>query len=111
MSTTFVFHESDWKLYRQKLPQWQEAYMDRLNKEYIALLSGPELPSRKFWALEERIFRDKKKPGVICERKRSNMSMILDRLLADGVITLDDLDGFSSDLRECLASWVATAAR
>ena len=111
MSTTFTFHESDWKLYRQKLPKWQEVYMDRLNKEYIALLSGPELPSHKFWALEKRIFRDKKKPGVICERKRSNMVDILLRLLADGTITLNDLDGFSTDLREWLANWVAGWSR
>lgn len=24
--------ESDWKLFRKKLPKWQENYMDRLNK-------------------------------------------------------------------------------
>lgn len=107
MNTPFVFHESDWKLFRQKLPEWQEAYMERLNREYIHLLSGPGLASTKFWALEKRIFHDKKKPGVIVERSRSNMSLALLRLLADGVITRDDLDGFSPDLRAWLASWLA----
>lgn len=32
----------DWKLYREKIAQWQENYMDRLNKEYIELLSSKE---------------------------------------------------------------------
>ena len=25
--------KSDWKLYREKIADWQENYMDRLNKE------------------------------------------------------------------------------
>ena len=29
------FNESDWKLFRKKVPEWQEAYMNRLNEEYI----------------------------------------------------------------------------
>ena len=27
--------EKDWKLFRKLLPDWQEAYMERLAKEYI----------------------------------------------------------------------------
>lgn len=34
--------KSDWKLYRQKIAGWQEAYIERLNKEYIDLLSVDE---------------------------------------------------------------------
>lgn len=33
--------KSDWKLYRERVPQWQEHYMERLTKEYIQLLSSP----------------------------------------------------------------------
>ena len=32
--------EKDWKLFRQKLPLWQEAHMDKLNQEYIRILQG-----------------------------------------------------------------------
>lgn len=42
------FAEKDWKLFRSKIAEWHEAYMDRLNKEYIELLSGEENPSDKF---------------------------------------------------------------
>ena len=27
--------KSDWKLFRAKIANWQENYMDKLNKEYI----------------------------------------------------------------------------
>ena len=39
--------EKDWKLFRKKLGRWQEAYMDKLNKEYIELLNGEGTPSEK----------------------------------------------------------------
>jgi hypothetical protein len=97
------FKETDWKLFRKKLPGWQEAYMARLNKEYIELLSGPGTASDKFWELEKRINRDKKSVGVVAQMSRSNMYMNILALLSDGAIGLDDLDGFSEDLREKMA--------
>ena len=54
--------KSDWKLYREKLPIWQEKYMERLTAEYIELLNSDKSASDKFWELEERIYADKKKP-------------------------------------------------
>ena len=29
----------DWKLYRERLPKWQEHFMERLTREYIELLN------------------------------------------------------------------------
>lgn len=95
--------EKDWKLFRSKLPGWQEAYMDKLVKEYIELLSGDKLSSDKFWALEERIRQDKRNPGVlITEMSRSRMRSNLLNMLACEVITVEDLDGFSEELRQDL---------
>ena len=54
-STMYQVKERDWKLFRQKLPLWQEAYMDKLNQEYIRILSGEGLASEKFWELEKLI--------------------------------------------------------
>ena len=42
------FSEKDWKLFRSKLPCWQEAYMEKLNQEYIELLSGESNATDKF---------------------------------------------------------------
>jgi hypothetical protein len=80
--------------------------MDRLNHEYIELLSGEGNLSDKFWALEERIRQDKKDSGVQAEMSRSNMKFILMDLLDEGAITAADLDGFSDDLRDSLLTYI-----
>ena len=90
----------DWKLFRERLPGWQEAYMDKLNKEYIELLSGEGNPSDKFWELEKRIKRDRKHKGVIMEMQKSNLDMDLVVLIKEGAISFDDSDGFSEELKE-----------
>ena len=96
-------NEADWKLFRSKLPGWQEKHMERLNGEYAALLAGDGKASEKFWALEKRIRNDKQNVGVVARMSRSNMYFNLLALLGEGVIKPDDLDGFSEELREKLA--------
>ena len=56
--------ESDWKLFRKKLPGWQEAYMEKLLEEYRGILESDGRASERFWALEKRINSDKQNPGV-----------------------------------------------
>ena len=72
--------ESDWKLFKELLPKWQESYMEMLIGQYIEILNGGSEASSRFWALEERINRDKLSSGVL-------------------VNTLDDLDGFTEDIK------------
>ena len=103
MSSMNKVNESDWRLFRSRLPIWQEAYMERLNREYIALLSGIGSASEKFWTLEKRVREDKKSGGVVMRMSRDNMELNLLSLLSDGVISMADLDGFSEDLRGKLA--------
>lgn len=92
----------DWKLFREKVADWQESYMDRLNKKYIKLLNEDKNPSDKFWALEKRINRDKKKSGVILEMRKSEMIYNIAQLIQDKVIRFEDLAGFSDDLKEAV---------
>ena len=92
--------KSDWKLFRDRLGDWQEAYMERLIKEYMDLLDGAENASYKFWKLEERIKKDKKHPGVMLELSKENMIFDIVALINSGVITTADLEGFSDKLRE-----------
>ena len=93
-------NEKDWKLFRAKLPEWQENYMEKLNCEYVALLTGSGKASAKFWGLEKRILQDKDSVGVVARMSRSSMYHNILSLLNDGVITMKELDGFSKDLRE-----------
>lgn len=67
----YGFTKKDWILFREKFAERQEAYMDKLNKEYIDLLKSKGKPSEKFWALEERIRNDKKDKGVQLRMSRS----------------------------------------
>ena len=96
----YTVKEQDWKLFRKKLPLWQESYMDKLNQEYIRLLSGEGLASDKFWELEKRIREDKRSIGVVADMRRSQMYSNLLSLLVNEIIREDDLEGFSEELTE-----------
>lgn len=99
--------ESDWKLFKKMLPQWQERYMERLIDQYIEMLNGGSEASSRFWALEERINRDKLSSGVIAnDIRRSTMHREIANLLIDNVITLNDLDGFTEDTKSCAQRWI-----
>ena len=92
----------DWKLYRERLPEWQEHFMEQLMKEYIELLSGPGNASDHFWELEKRIKQDKKNPGVQIEVRKSEAIWDIAVFVGRGIITMDELDGFSEDLIEAV---------
>ncbi len=96
------FTEEDWRLFRKKLPEWQEVYMDGLGREYIQLLSDSRAPSEKFWVLERRIKADKQRAGVCLEMRRSGMLGNIVRLLSEGVIAVKDLDDFSHELNDAV---------
>lgn len=94
--------KKDWKLYREKLPEWQEAYIERLVATYVEYLTSDQSASTKFWEMEKRIKRDKKYPGVLIEVSKRDMPFDLIRLLHEGVITVGDLDDFSDELKETI---------
>lgn len=94
--------ESDWKLFRKRIPEWQERYMEQLCAEYSVLLAGKGLASDKFWELDKRIRQDRCSSGVCVDMRRSMMRLDLVMLLRDGSITFRDLEGFSDDLLNSL---------
>lgn len=65
--------------------------MEKLNSEYVALLTGPGKASAKFWGLEKRILQDKDSVGVVAHMSRSSMYHDILSLLNDGVITIKEL--------------------
>lgn len=100
------FPKSDWRLFRTKLAGWQESYMDRLNKEYIELLSGDGEPSEKFWELAKRIRVDKQKPGVKLQLSRTDFFYLVISLINDGVIGFEDLEDFSDELKDAVKCFI-----
>ena len=76
--------------------------MNKLNQEYLRLLSGEGLASDKFWKLEKRIREDKRSIGVVADMRRSQMYSNLLSLLVNEIIQEDDLEGFSEELSETI---------
>ena len=99
-------NEKDWKLFRKKISDWQENYMDKLNHEYIEILSGEGNPSDRFWKLVKRINEDKRDTGVSAEMSRSCMDRNIMSLLREGAITVDDLSDFSEELQDRMKAYV-----
>ena len=90
----------DWNLFREKLSDWQENYMEGLVKEYANFLNDDKKPaSEKFWELEKRIKEDKRHPGVVMEMSKSEAIGDIVRLIRLKVITYDDLSDFSDELQ------------
>ena len=92
----------DWKLYQERVPEWQERYMEKLLKQYIKLLSSKENASERFWKLEKKIKQDKKHQGVCIELRKSDAIWDIAIFVKKKVITMDDLDEFSDDLKEAV---------
>jgi len=90
--------KSDWKLFVEKLPLWQERYMDHLLQEYAAIIAKTDEASTRFWELKERIDTDIKNPGVQIAPRRSEMMADLLYMIRHDVINIEDLDGFSKSV-------------
>ncbi len=99
--------KADWKLFMEKVPEWQEAYMERLLKEYVNLLQCKKPASTKFWDLEKRIKKDKKNPGVQMQLDKGEAIFDIVTMINLGIITQEDLADFSKDLKELAQELIA----
>lgn len=100
----YEISKNDWKLFREKIGEWQECYMEHLNQEYISILSDTnKLASDKFWEIEERIKNDRKSPGVIIEMRKSETVWNIAYMIKMKVITFEDLESFSEELKEAVS--------
>ena len=92
--------KADWKLFMEKVPEWQEAYMERLLKEYVKMLQSKKPASTKFWDLDERIKADKKNPGVQMQLDKGDAIYDIVKMINLEIISKEDLADFSDDLKE-----------
>ena len=96
------YSESDWKLFRDRIGDWQESYIEKLNHQSIDLLNGDGLASDKFWELNRRIREDRKSLGVQMELRKPDLPYTLVNLLHEKIITEDDLKQFSNVLQDAV---------
>ncbi|MCU0748836.1 MAG: hypothetical protein MUF13_04740 [Akkermansiaceae bacterium] len=94
--------ESDWKAFRAMVPELRERYLCARNEELRSILNdSARSPTERFWDVEERtqaiaeILRD-----CLDGHSRSKMELFIMVMFNHGMMTADDLDAFSSEIRE-----------
>ena len=96
-----MISKSDWKLFQELLPIWQERYMERILEEYKDIIGSNDIASSRFWALDKRIKSDKRKYGVIVrDLRKSEVELITVMLIHENAITEEDLISFSGEFKE-----------
>lgn len=99
--------ESDWKVYRKRVPDWRERYLDRKNQEIVELLTDREgTPTERFWKTLKKM-KEEKHTLVECfdPHSRSRMLISLFLMHRHGIIDDADLNEFSTELQE----WIRTS--
>ncbi len=94
--------ESDWKVFRKRVPEWRERYLETRNKELIRILADDgKTPTEQFWDAKEEIDNIAKRlVDLLDGHSRSKMEWFLILMYGHGFIGDDDLKEFSEELRE-----------
>jgi predicted protein tyrosine phosphatase len=97
--------ESDWKIFRKRVPEWRERYLHLKNKEIVGILTARnKTPTEQFWAAKEKMVREAKiLVHCLDGHSRSKMQFYLSLMYRYGLIEDNDLEEFSIELREHLS--------
>ena len=94
--------ESDWKLFRKRVPEWRERYLSLKNKEIVGIFAdNNKTPTEQFWDAKKKM-EEEARILVDCldGHSRSKMQWYLLLMHHYGLIRDEDLDEFSEELRE-----------
>ena len=96
--------ESDWKTFRKIVPELRERYLRQRNPELIKILEDDDLtPTEAFWTVEERIEKEAKILRKCLDgHSRSKMVRFMRTMYAHQMLTKEDLEPFSEEVRECI---------
>ena len=102
--------KKDWKLFMERVPEWQEKNMERLLKEYVAYLESGEPASTKFWGLEKRIKDDKRTPGVQLRLEKQDMDSfaLCNYLLEEALVVGVPGEAYGQGGQKCIRFSFAT---
>ncbi|MBC8548679.1 MAG: hypothetical protein H8D23_03415 [Candidatus Brocadiales bacterium] len=97
-----TYIESDWKIFRKRVPEWQERYLTIKNQEITKMLSDDrKTPTERFWEAKEQMKKDAR---ILVDcfdgHSRGKMGWYLFLMHLHKVITDEDLVDFSDSLRE-----------
>ena len=94
--------EADWKLFRKRVPQWRERYLEKKNRQLLGVLTQKgKTPTELFWETKDRIDQEAQ---ILIDcfdgHSRSKLRWILLLMHRHGVIDSADLTEFSEALRQ-----------
>ena len=93
--------EKDWKIFRKMAPHLRERYLMYKNKEIKKILEDKDKnETDRFWAAREQIEKERKiLIDCLDGHSRSKMLLHMRLMYRYGMITEDDLNEFSEELR------------
>jgi hypothetical protein len=99
--------ESDWKAFREMVPDLRERYIRNCNTEISAILqTANQTQTERFWTAHEKITE---KARILQQcldgHSRSRMPAFISEMLDFGLMEPKDLEVFSEDVRERATAW------
>ncbi len=92
--------EEDWRLFKERMPLWRERQMEKMVRNYQQILSSDKTAEEKFFKLQRRMEKDSWCVIFSVEMSRSKVNINIMELLTAGIITVDDLEGFTPGLKK-----------
>ena len=94
--------ESDWKIFRGRVPAWRERYLEKINREVLAIVTeGGRTPTERFWNAKEKMDEQAKVlASLLDDYSRSTMFRTLWSMHLQGFVVDEDLEEFSRELRD-----------
>ena len=104
-----IINEKDWKLFIEKLPNWQEKYMERLVvDEYIKLLYSGNSISDTYLGIKDSLKSES--PDIFTKDiKRARFYDILTEMITNKMIAISDLDDFTEETIQEVNRYVSGA--
>jgi hypothetical protein len=96
--------ESDWKIFKKRLPEWRERYLMKKNKEIIGILTDQhKTPTEQFWDAKKKM-GEEARVLVDCldGHSRSKMRWSLILMHRHGLIEDAGWHEFSEELRKLI---------
>ena len=97
--------ESDWKKFREMVPELRERYLAHRNPRLAAMLADPtKNETRRFWDAMEEMEREARVLRECLDgHSRSKMWLHMSTMIHSGMLTKDDIAVFSADLQKEIA--------
>lgn len=98
--------KADWKLFRQRIPEWRERYLQGRNMELVRSLADPDKShTEQFWDTKEKMDEISRiLTECLDHLSKLQMTQSLLLMIHYGMIDKNDLNEFSEVLRNKISN-------